>query len=85
MFVYQCNFGYAIMSAYVSVGMMPNPVWPPTGIPMPGTAVQPAVPVAKPATTQSLPASSECECCCYFNFICYCFVTVGQVIQAVPK
>lgn len=41
--------------------MMPNPVWPPVGIPMPGAPVQPNVPVTKPAVIQSLPASSKYE------------------------
>jgi len=51
--------------------MIPNPVWPPAGIPMPGAPVQPPVPIArpaatqalaKPAATQSLPVSSKYDC-----------------------
>lgn len=70
--MYQCNFHYmyVIISARVTIGMMPNPVWPPTGIPMPGTAVQPPVPVAKPAATQSLPVSSKCQCSCISSTLC---------------
>lgn len=59
-----------IMSVGMSAGMMPNPVWPPTGIPMPVTAVQPSVPVAKPAATQPLPVSSKYEFLIMKLFIC---------------
>jgi len=38
---------------------MANPVWPPAGIPMPGAPVQPSLPIAKPAVTLPVPASSE--------------------------
>lgn len=42
-------------------GMIPNPVWPPAGIPMPGAPVQPPVPIARPAATQALakPAATQ--------------------------
>jgi len=53
------------MSAYLCVGMMPNPVWPPAGIPMPGAPVQPSLPpVPKPAVTQSLPVTGEYKYFC---------------------
>jgi len=52
-----CN---GVLSADMLTGMMPNPVWPPAGIPMPGAAVQHSVHVVKPAVTQSsLPATSK--------------------------
>lgn len=49
-----------VISARVFTGMMPNPVWPPAGIPVPGAPVQPSMPVAKPPVTHSVPASSKC-------------------------
>jgi len=55
-----------IMSAYLSTGLMPNPVWPPSGIPIHGAPVHPSVPVAKPVApvTQSVPVSSESAYLC---------------------
>jgi len=38
---------------------MAKPVWPPAGMPMHAAPVQPSVPIAKPAVTQPVPASSE--------------------------
>lgn len=55
-------FHTVIMSAYVSTGLLPNPVWPPSGVSMPGAPMQPSVPVAKPVVTQPVPVSSESEC-----------------------
>lgn len=40
-------------------GLLPNPVWPPSGVSMPGAPMQPSVPVAKPVVTQSVPVSSS--------------------------
>jgi len=45
-------------------GLLPNPVWPPSGMPIPGAPVQPTVPVAKPvpAVAQPVPVSSKHAC-----------------------